>query len=114
MCIVEKEWPKVKKETDLYVKQSNRLMFYFLNIEDDEIRKDLLKLFAMVYKTSKQEHYKKKIKLTLKHFNLLKEIYDTTNETDLPYLIAFSRCINKIHSIALKDQALEMMKMMAL
>ncbi len=33
---------------------------------------------------------------------------------DVAYMINFTKYVNQIHSIALKDQAVEMMKMMAL
>ena len=62
MCMIDKEWPKVKEESEVYVKQVQRLMFYFVNIEDDEMRKEMVKFCANVYKISKQDNYKKKQK----------------------------------------------------
>jgi len=112
--MIDKEWPKVKEESEVYVKQMQRLMFYFVNIEDDEMRKEMVKFCANVYKISKQDNYKKKFTITLKHFNFLKEIYNNSEERDWFYFLTISRYISKIRSIALKDQAIEMVKMMGL
>ena len=114
MCILEKLSPECKKDNTIYSEQMRRLALYFSSIDDSEIREDLINFFEKIYKLSKDSKNKQKIKLTLEDKKTLKKICNKTEEENLPYVAAFSKYINKIDSIALKDQAIEMVKMMAI
>lgn len=113
MCIFEKFSPECKKENAIYTEQMRKLSLYFSSIDDTEIRENLINFFEKVYKLSEDSQNKQKIKLTLEDKKTLKKICDKTEEENLPYVAAFLKYIGKIDSIALKDQAIEMVKMMA-
>jgi len=88
-------------------------MLCFSNIDDLDIREGFVKFCKELCKLSKNVKNKQKVQLTLKDKKMLRSICDKTEEENLPYLAAFSRYIGKIDSIALKDQTIEMVKIMA-
>ena len=113
MCIISKISEEMKVENKIYSEQMRKLAMYFSSIDSTEIREELIKFFEKISELTKDIKNKQKIQLILEDKKILKKICDKTEEKNLPYVAAFSKYINKIDSIALKDQAIEMVKMIA-
>jgi hypothetical protein len=109
MCTIFKK----SQENEIYSEQMRKLAMYFSSIDSTDIRENLINFFEKASIFAKDTRNTKKIQLTLEDKKLLKKICDKTDEENLPYIAAFSKYINKIDSIALKDQAIEMVKMIA-
>lgn len=102
-----------KHENEIYSEQMRKLAMHFSSIESTEIRENLVNFFEKTSKFAQNSNSEQKIKLKLKDRELLKKICYKTEEENLPYIAAFSKYINQIDSIALKDKMIEMVKMMA-
>lgn len=109
MCTIFKK----SQENEIYSEQMRKLAMYFSSIDSTDIRENLINFFEKASILAKDNKNKQKVQLKLEDKNLLNKICDKTDEENLPYVAAFSKYINKIDSIALKDQAIEMVKMMA-
>ena len=114
MCMIDKEWPKVKEESELLVKQMKSLMTAFLNVENDKTRENLVEFFQTLCELANSQNGQKIIQTISKDKRKINNALQGIKEKDVNYVIAFIKYINNIHSIALKDQALEMVKMMGL
>ena len=59
MCMVDKEWPKVKEESELVVKQMKSLMTAFLNVESEKTRENLVEFFQTLCKLANSQNGQK-------------------------------------------------------
>ena len=110
MCLLQKLSPDCKRENAIYTKQIQELALYFSNIEDTKIRNKAIFFMKKISKMAENKNNNDKInKLISEDKNTLKKICNT-DEENLPYIAMFSRCINKIDSIALKDQMIELVR----
>ena len=101
------------KENEIYSEQMRKLAMYFSSIDSTDIRENLIIFFEKASMLAKDTRNTKEIQLILGDKKLLKKMCDILEDGNLPYIASFSKYISKIDSIALKDQAIELIKMMA-
>ncbi len=65
MCMIDKEWPKVKEESELLVKQIQEASKALINIDDAGLRQEMVGVFTQISQILTNDSKKLYIKFVL-------------------------------------------------
>ena len=100
-----------KIDNKIYVEQLRKLILFFSTIDNPKVRENFLKIFTKITNISKKQN-KNQSKNELKSIESFIKICNKADEKNIDYILRFVEYINKINSVVLKDQVIEMVKMM--
>ena len=115
--ITNQEYSNKKKDNSIYLDQLQKLVHYFSLVEEGDIRDHIIKLTNNITKMEKKarEQKENKIKIIseINNKRALKRLFEKNPDNEnLNYINKFSKYLNKTNSVVIKDQIIEMVKMM--